>query len=422
MVRIHGPPRGFALGHLSDGANVLLRGAAATAYDVQPATVREALELLGERSWSLGVAAFFVGKPGIGIAGDAAVGERLQRANVVSHEFGAGGAIEAQRNQIGVVEGRPKGFDILPGEHSAHRFDGDGNHQRNWLANLVAQVLNGEEAGFDVARVLASFEQKQIRSAFEEAAGLIKKILAEIGERDSARYADRFRRGAHRARHEARLCGGGELVGGLASEFRGAAVQLQRAIAQAVFRENDWRATKGICFDDVRAGFEVFFVDAEDDIRARDHEIFVAALEMRPAEVRGFQVHLLQHRAHCAIQDEDALAEKFAEGHALLDQVSHRSRIIPWQAIRGEGASVCGGPGEQTRIFPGPFDSSVAIWIAKVFHSSLVRLYQKCWLQGPKPRSQAASDRNSTLNDLGTRPAAAPRESSSRTARRPSSP
>ena len=50
---------------------------------------------------------------------------------------------------------------------------------------------------------------------------------------------------------------------------------------------------------------------------------------MRAAEIVSRQVCLLQHGAHRTIQDEDAFAQKFAKGQALLDQVSHVFKIIP---------------------------------------------------------------------------------------------
>ncbi len=64
-------------------------------------------------------------------------------------------------------------------------------------------------------------------------------------------------------------------------------------------------------------------MNAEDHVRTRDDQIFVAAFEMRAAEIRRGEILLLQHGAHGAIENQDALAEQFAKGQALLDQVSH---------------------------------------------------------------------------------------------------
>ena len=61
------------------------------------------------------------------------------------------------------------------------------------------------------------------------------------------------------------------------------------------------------------------------------------------AEILGGEVGLLQHGAHGAIQDEDALAEKFAKGQALLDQVSHVFTIIPRESAQERSyVGLCG--------------------------------------------------------------------------------
>ena len=114
-------------------------------------------------------------------------------------------------------------------------------------------------------------------------------------------------------------------------ELGGAAVDLVRVLAQAIFGEHDGRAAEGIRLDNVRASFEIFAVNPEHHVGPGNHQILVAAFEVRPAEILRGQVGLLQHGAHGAIQDEDALAEQFAKGQALLDQVSHVLRIIPWE-------------------------------------------------------------------------------------------
>src|ERR1700722_1520172 len=115
-----------------------------------------------------------------------------------------------------MIERRPESFDGLACEHGAHRFDGDGNHQRDWLAEIAAQLLNGKDAGFDVARILTSFEKKDVRAAFDQALGLLMIIISKLLEGDAAGDADGFGGGSHRARDETRLGGGGEIVGSLA--------------------------------------------------------------------------------------------------------------------------------------------------------------------------------------------------------------
>ena len=124
---------------------------------------------------------------------------------MIGHEFGTGGAIQAERKQFDVIERRPERFDALAGEHRAHGFDRCGNHQRDGRADFAAEILNRENAGFDVARVLAGFEKKKIGAAFDEAAGLLEIIFVKLRKCHAAGDADGLRRRPHRACHEARL-------------------------------------------------------------------------------------------------------------------------------------------------------------------------------------------------------------------------
>ena len=104
MIWLSWSARLFPLRHLGDGANVFFSGAAAAADHVQPAAIGEALELLRQGFRRLAVQALFIGQPGVRIARNVAVGQGLQRAQMVGHEFRAGGAIQTQRNQVDVIE------------------------------------------------------------------------------------------------------------------------------------------------------------------------------------------------------------------------------------------------------------------------------------------------------------------------------
>ena len=112
---------------------------------------------------------------------------------------------------------------------------------------------------------------------------------------------------------------------------------LSGALAETILGENERRATERICLDDFRAVFQIFAVNPENYVGARDVQVFVAALEMRAPEIRGRQILLLQHSAHRAIQHEDALAEKFAKGEALLNQILHVANSIFSRVRRQRG-------------------------------------------------------------------------------------
>ena len=107
-------------------------------------------------------------------------------------------------------------------------------------------------------------------------------------------------------------------------------------------------------------------MNSQHNIGPRDHEILVATFEVRSAEIRGGEILLLQHGAHRAIQDQDALTEKFAEGQALLDQVSHVLGIIPCEKPRGEAALRNLLPGMEHLPAAGPRETFETILIAKI--------------------------------------------------------
>ncbi len=95
--------------------------------------------------------------------------------------------------------------------------------------------------------------------------------------------------------------------GSLAGDLRGAAVDLERVLAQAPLLELQARALERIGFDDLRPCFEHGLVDRLDHVRAVEDERLVA-LALKAAVVLGGQVELLQGCAHPAVEDDDAFA------------------------------------------------------------------------------------------------------------------
>ena len=79
--------------------------------------------------------------------------------------------------------------------------------------------------------------------------------------------------------------------------------------AKSELGQHDGRALKAVGFDDVGAGFEVPDVDVANPIRARHAQIFVAVFEMRAAEIGRSGVVRLEHGAHGAVENQDALGQ-----------------------------------------------------------------------------------------------------------------
>ncbi len=193
----------------------------------------------------------------------------------------------------------------LPGQHGAHGLDGARHHHGNPAAEFLAQAADAEQGGLDVARILAGLHQQHVGAAVHHGLGLLVEVLDEFRECHAARDRDRFGGGPNGAGHEARAAGGGELVGGLARDTGGGEVQLIGAILQAVLGQHQAGAAEGVGLHHVGAGLVISAVNVEDDIRARDDEVFVAAFQGRPAEVVRCEMALLHHGAHGSIEDED---------------------------------------------------------------------------------------------------------------------
>ncbi len=151
-------------------------------------------------------------------------------------------------------------------------------------------------------------------------------IISKLFESDAAGDADGFGGGAHRACHEARFGRCGKIVGGFARERGGDSADFAGASSESIFREDDGRAAEGIRFNNVGTSFQIFSVNSADNIGPSDDQVFVTTFQLRAAKIFGSEIGLLQHGAHCAIQHQDALAQKLSKGQALLNEIPHMFR------------------------------------------------------------------------------------------------
>ncbi len=309
--------------------------------DVDPALVHEPRQLSRDRLRRLRVLPVDVGQPRVRVAGRQRLGDSRQRADVVGHELGARRAVEADGEKRRVHHRGVQGFDTLPGEHRAHRLDRDRDHHGRAPADLGEGLLDADQPRLEVARVLRRLEQQNVGPARKQADCLRAVVDDHLVECHAAGDGHGLRRRAHRARDEAQPPGSRRRGGGLASDLRRAPVDLDGLLRQPVLRQHERRATEGVRLDHVGAGGEVLRVHPPDDVRTRQNQVLVAALEIRPAEVLGREVLRLHPGAGRPVEHEDLLGQELLESLGALPlgragqsgNVRHEGRIMRYPGV-----------------------------------------------------------------------------------------
>jgi len=234
--------------------------------------------------------------------------------------------------------------DGLPGERTAAPVrDGDRDHDGEPHPARFEHLLDGHERRFGVQRVEDGLNQQHVDPAVEEALYLLGVRVPDLVEGDGAerrvvhvgRERQRAIRRADGARDEPRPVGraGRPRSGGFARQPGRRDVQLVDERLKVVVGLRDRVAAEGVGLDDVAAGSEVLVVDLPDDVGAGEDQELVVALHVVPvlakalaAVVRFAELATLDHRAHCAVEDEDATGQqRFQAGLRISGHVVSRS-------------------------------------------------------------------------------------------------
>src|SRR6185369_8666982 len=125
-------------------------------------------------------------------------------------------------------------------------------------------------------------------------------------------------------------------VGGRAREPGRGQIHLARQVAEGIVVLRDARGAEGVGLDDVGPGREVALVDVADHVGPRQAEqlavvfqVLGVILEALPAVVALGQPEPLDHRAHCAVENRDALREQARQGLATgVDDRFHDHCIV----------------------------------------------------------------------------------------------
>src|SRR6185369_3048001 len=333
---------------IADRGDVLRRSAAAAAHDVDQPFGRE-LAQQPRRDFRCLVEAGLahrIGQAGVRIAADEGVaGGPRQFLDVRTHQCRAQRAVQADGQRPRMPHAVPERGHRLAAQDAPGRIGhGAAHDKRQALARLLEIFVDGEQGRLRIERVEDRLDQQQVDPALDQSLDLFVIGRAQLLEVDVARPrvvhvgadAGGLGRGAQCARDEARLVPSGKPVGGRAREPGRGQIHLARQVAEGIVVLRDARGAEGVGLDDVGPGREVALVDVADHVGPRQAEqlavvfqVLGVILEALPAVVALGQPEPLDHRAHCAVENRDALREQARQGLATgVDDRFHDHCIV----------------------------------------------------------------------------------------------
>jgi hypothetical protein len=162
-------------------------GATATADDVDEGRVKEGLDGVGEVGGGKGVAALVVREAGVGVSGGeegCMVGEGMEELDVLGGW--AGGAIESDGEEIGVLSGGEEGEEGLRGEGApVGRSERSGEHDGEGVSELSGAVSSAE-CGFGVEGIEDGLDEEDVCTGACEGEDLGEVGVEEFVEGDGA--------------------------------------------------------------------------------------------------------------------------------------------------------------------------------------------------------------------------------------------
>ena len=269
------------------------RRAAAAADDIDKTRLRELADERGHIFGALVIKTELVRQAGVGIGADERIGDPGKFGEMGAHLAGAKRAVEADRQGFGVAQRIPERRRRLAGQRAAGEIrDRPRDHDRQTLAALLKNAVNGKQRRLGVERVEDCLDDQKIGAAFDQRVGRFSIGRAQIVEahRAKARIVDV---GRNRGGAVGRPQGAGDeaatsillfrRVGRLAGEPRRGEIQFGDKLLHAVIGLRDPRRAECIRFDDVGAGFEIGKMNGSDRFRLGEaQEIIVAAQVTRP--------------------------------------------------------------------------------------------------------------------------------------------
>ena len=167
--------------------DVVRRGAAAAADEVDQSRAGELAEHRGHLVRRLVVLAERVGQAGVGVAGDEAVGHPGELREVGADLGGAQRAVQADGQRAGVPHRVPERLGDLAGQRAPGRVgDRARDDHRPAAPALLEEGLEREDRGLGVERVEDRLDEQQVGPAVDQARGLFGVRLDQLLEADVA--------------------------------------------------------------------------------------------------------------------------------------------------------------------------------------------------------------------------------------------
>ena len=181
--------RGLARGVLSDRRgdrpDVVRRGPAAAAHDVQPAVGGELAQHLGHLLRCLVVVAKLVGQACVGVATGPKRRNPRKLLDKRTHQRRPQRAVDSHAEEVGMGDRDPERLERLARQRAAAPVgDRDRSHHRQPLAVILKALLDGEQAGLEVERVEGRLRQEEVDAPFHQRGHLLGVGVDQIVERD----------------------------------------------------------------------------------------------------------------------------------------------------------------------------------------------------------------------------------------------
>src|SRR5574343_1881509 len=151
-----------------NGADMVGRGAAAAANDIDDAGLGPAFDFVGQHVGRFIVAAEGIWQAGVGVGRDVAVADARQFLDVLAQFLGAERAVQAEGKRLDVVQRIPESLGGLAGQRAPGGIgDRARDRHRTAAAGAVEEGLDGEQRGLGIQRVEHRLDEQDVGAGFQ---------------------------------------------------------------------------------------------------------------------------------------------------------------------------------------------------------------------------------------------------------------